>query len=127
MSKILVIDDSITQGAIIVQLLLEYDHQVEIETCGEKGLARALQQDFDLIISDLNLPDLNGLEICREYKASGHTTPILLISSQDQLNQLTPENSAGVDYYCTKDRLALECRVQTILLRQRHHRLSNRG
>lgn len=127
MAKILVVDDSLTQATVIAQLLLSHNHTVVVETSGQQGLSRALQQDFDLIISDLNLPDLTGLEICRRYKAGGRTAPTLLVSSEDQLHQINPAAQDGVDYFCTKDRSSLEPRVEMILLRQRHNRIRNYG
>jgi DNA-binding response OmpR family regulator len=127
MAKVLVIDDSATQAALMAQLMFRHNHLVEIETSGQRGLAHALRQEFDLIISDLNLPDLTGLEVCRQYKASGGTALTLLVSSEDQLNRLPTVAGSDIDGYCTKDSALLEARVEIMLLRQRHKRLSKCG
>lgn len=124
MAKVLIIDDSHTQAALIAQIVVSHNHIVEIEATGKKGLAHALQQDYDLVICDLNLPDLNGLDICRQYKNKGKTGRTLLVSSEDQLCHLNPANTTGVDYFCTKDIEPLSRRIELIFLQLRHKQLS---
>ncbi|MEI6045551.1 MAG: response regulator [Chloroflexota bacterium] len=123
MAKVLIVDDSPTQAAMLAQMLLQHQHVVEIEGTGKRGLNRALQSTFDLLILDLNLPDMTGLEICQQYKATGRTTPVMLVTSEDQLYTLSEEQQAIADYYCTKDQRFLEPRVEIILLRQRRRHI----
>jgi DNA-binding response OmpR family regulator len=125
MSRVLVVDDSATHAAMLVNTVLRHYQGVEIETTGVDGLSRAIQGNFDLIILDFNLPDIDGMEICRQYKAAGRTTPIMLVSSEDQLNRINQDHQSEVapDYYCTKDLKAIEARVETFFLRQRRQRM----
>jgi len=71
------------------------------------------------LILDLNLPDISGLDICRYYKELGHPAPVLLVTSEDQLNKIINPQMSGPDYYCVKDKTAILNRVEIILLRQR--------
>jgi DNA-binding response OmpR family regulator len=124
MARVLIVDDSPTQAGMLAQMLLQHQHVVEIEPDGKKGLNHALQSNFDLLILDLNLPDISGLEVCHQYKATGRTTPVILVTSEDQLYTLDVEQQAVADYYCTKDCKFLEPRIEMILLRLRRHRLN---
>jgi OmpR-family two-component system manganese-sensing response regulator len=119
MPRILIVDDSPTQTIMLKASLIQHNHLVEFESCGAAGLKRAQDSNFDLLIFDLNLPDMSGLDICRQYKSLGYTTPILLVTSEDQMSKVAAHQGPGPDFCCIKDQIAILNRVEIILFRQR--------
>lgn len=119
MPKILIVDDSPTQTLLLVNSLMQQNHIVEFESDGTTGLKRAMESSFDLLILDLNLPDISGLDICHQYKSLGHTAPVLIATSEDQLSKVAAYRGATPDYCCVKDQMAILNRVEIILFRQR--------
>jgi DNA-binding response OmpR family regulator len=115
--KILIVDDSPTQVALLSHSLQQYAVEVAID--GVTGLECALRGNFALLILDLNLPDLSGLELGRRYSQTNPTTPILITSSEDQLAKLDYSQNSGQISYCIKDIPAILNRVELIFLRQR--------
>ena len=75
--------------------------EVEIETSGEKGLERALKEDFDLFILDVMLPNVDGFEICRRVREVKNT-PILLVSAKKEDIDKIRGLGLGADDYMTK-------------------------
>ena len=77
MSRILIIEDELSIAELERDYLELNDFEVEIETNGAKGLDKALENDYSLILLDLMLPDLDGFEICRQIRekkdSSDHT------------------------------------------------------
>jgi DNA-binding response OmpR family regulator len=115
--KILIVDDSPTQVALLRHSLQQYSVEVAID--GGTGLECALHGNFALLILDLNLPDLSGLEVGRRYSQTNPTIPILITSSEDQLAKLDCTQNSGQISYCVKDIQAILNRVELIFLRQR--------
>lgn len=68
MSRILIIEDELSIAELERDYLELNDFEVEIETNGAKGLDKALENDYSLILLDLMLPDLDGFEICRQIQ-----------------------------------------------------------
>ena len=71
MSRILIIEDELSIAELERDYLELNDFEVEIETNGAKGLDKALENDYSLILLDLMLPDLDGFEICRQIREKG--------------------------------------------------------
>lgn len=119
MNTILVIEDdpSIARG---VELALTAEHfKVFCALTGEKGLAEARRNTTDLIILDLILPDRNGEDICRELRAGGVSTPILMLSSKKEEMDKVVGLEIGADDYVTKpfSTRELVARVKALLRR----------
>ncbi len=68
MSKILIIEDELSIAELERDYLELNDFEVEIETNGLKGLEKALDEDYSLILLDLMLPEVDGFEICRQIR-----------------------------------------------------------
>ena len=107
---------------ILLDLLNELKHEdynVDIEYDGRTGLDKALNKSYDLIILDLMLPNINGLEICRQIRQE-QSTPIIIITAKGE----TYDKVAGLDYgaddYIVKpfDIEELLARIRAILRRQ---------
>ncbi|PTI55831.1 DNA-binding response regulator, partial [Staphylococcus xylosus] len=93
MTKILIVEDE-QNLARFIELELEHEnYEVDIEYDGQPGLSKALTNDYDLILLDLMLPNINGLEICRQIRQQ-QTTPIIIITAKSD----TYDKVAGLDY-----------------------------
>jgi len=77
---------------------------LEVESCsdGQQGLAKAMANDFDLIVLDLMLPGVDGLEICRKLRADQVHTPILMLTARDSETDRVIGLEMGADDYLTK-------------------------
>lgn len=77
-------------------------HAVEEAHNGESGLERALSGEFDAIVLDLNLPRRDGLSVLRQLRASGHATPVLILSARGQADERVAGLNLGADDYLPK-------------------------
>lgn len=119
MTKILIVEDE-QNLARFIELELEHEnYTVDIENDGKLGLEKGLTNSYDLILLDLMLPNINGLEICRQIRQS-QTTPIIIITAKSD----TYDKVAGLDYgaddYIVKpfDIEELLARIRAMLRRQ---------
>ena len=81
MSRILIVEDEVAIADLEKDYLELSGFEVEIENDGKSGLERALNEDFDLFILDLMLPEVDGFEICRQIREKKNT-PILMVSAK---------------------------------------------
>ena len=101
MSKILIVEDEISIAEFEKDYLELSGFEVEIETTGDRGLERAIREEFDLFILDLMLPNVDGFEICRRVREMKNT-PILLVSAKkDDIDKIRGLG-LGADDYMTK-------------------------
>ncbi|WP_230398705.1 response regulator transcription factor [Novisyntrophococcus fermenticellae] len=101
MSKILIIEDEEAIAELEKDYLELSGFEVSIENRGDTGLKRALEEDFDLFILDLMLPEVDGFEICKEIRDKKNT-PILMVSAKkDDIDKIRGLG-LGADDYMTK-------------------------
>ena len=101
MSRILIIEDETSIAELERDYLELSDFEVELEEDGSKGLKRALDEDFDLMILDLMLPGMDGFEICRKFREVKNT-PIMIVSAKkDDIDKIRGLG-LGADDYMTK-------------------------
>ena len=124
MSRILIVED---EDSIL--MALEDDLSLEgYSVTGERNGARALEKarggGFDLIILDLMLPGLDGLEVCKRLRAEGNSTPILMLTAKSQEVDKVLGLELGADDYVTKpfSPRELQARVKALLRRGRPER-----
>jgi DNA-binding response OmpR family regulator len=100
--RVLIIEDDVN----IIELLTIHLHDlgcyVIAETHGQKGLALAKEEQFDLIILDIMLPGLNGMEICRKIRQTDRQTPILMLTARSEEIDKVMGLETGADDYLTK-------------------------
>ena len=101
MSKILIIEDEEAIADLEKDYLELSDFEVEIEHTGNRGLQKALEKDFDLVILDLMLPEMDGFDVCRKIREEKNI-PILMVSAKkDDIDKIRGLG-LGADDYMTK-------------------------
>ena len=100
--RVLLVEDELKLAHVIEKGLTDESFAVEIVRDGEQALARAQQTAYDLIILDLMLPGIGGLAVCREIRARGQRTPILILSARGQVEDRVKGLESGADDYLTK-------------------------
>ena len=119
MTNILIVEDEQNLARFIELELTHENYTVDIENDGKVGLDKALSKPYNLYILDLMLPNINGLEICRQIRQKT-TTPIIIITAKSE----TYDKVAGLDYgaddYIVKpfDIEELLARIRAVLRRQ---------
>ena len=101
MSRILIIEDETSIAELERDYLELSDFEVELEEDGSKGLKRALEEEFDLMILDLMLPGMDGFEICKKFREAKNT-PIIIISAKKEDIDKIRGLGLGADDYMTK-------------------------
>ncbi|MDX1638544.1 MAG: response regulator transcription factor [Balneolaceae bacterium] len=100
--RILVIEDD-EEIIELIEINVEHlDYEIDRATDGNKGLEKALDRSYDLIILDLMLPGLDGLEICKKLRARDVNTPILMLTAKSEEFDKVLGLELGADDYLTK-------------------------
>ena len=100
--QILVVEDEQKVAAFLRQALSEAGYAVSVVHDGAAGLHLAQVSDFDLIVLDRLLPQINGLEFCRTLRGLNSETPILMVTARDSLEDKVLGLDSGADDYLTK-------------------------
>lgn len=115
-ANILIVEDSPSQALQFRQSLESNGFCVHWSANGNDGLRAAQQQTFDLILLDVELPDINGFDICRQLKADPKTasTPVIMLTTRDKAKDvLVGLNNGAVDYI-PKDNFAELVLIETL-------------
>jgi response regulator RpfG family c-di-GMP phosphodiesterase len=101
---ILVIDDSTSVRYAMEKHLTEAGFEVTLAVNGEEGLNKALEGDFDLVITDIDMPKMDGFELCAKLKGEFKTSgiPIIVLSSSDSDDRVEQGFRVGADAYLAK-------------------------
>lgn len=116
---ILLVDDE-TEMAAPLQLMLKREgYTVDVAYDGAQGELMAQQQPYDLLILDWMMPGKSGVEICRDLRAQGNSTPVLLLTAKDTIDDRVAGLDAGADDYLIKpfELRELMARVRALLRR----------
>jgi len=100
--KILVVEDDRTVGQYVKRGLEEQRYHADLVEDGMEGLRLASGGRYDLIVLDLRLPEMNGLEVLRTLRDRGNTTPVLVLTAQDSVDFKVQALRSGADDYVTK-------------------------
>lgn len=106
--RILIIEDNADLAQLLAVHLRDLGYQVEIAGDGHDGLDKALRTNYDLIILDLMLPGLGGIEICRRVREKPVYVPILMLTSRSSEADRVVGLDVGADDYVTKPFSILE-------------------
>src|SRR3972149_9852755 len=119
--RVLLVEDEHRLSDVIKKGLEENGFAVDAAFDGEEGLFLAQSEDYDLIILDIMLPKMDGLEVCRRLRNRNLNIPILLLTAKSQVEDKVAGLDSGADDYLTKPFafLELRSRIQALLRRSR--------
>ena len=100
--KILVVEDEEKIARALQRGLEQERFSVEIALDGAAGLAAAEADEYDVIVLDRMLPEMDGMEVCRTLRGAGNKTPILMLTAKDQVRDRVAGLNAGADDYLVK-------------------------
>ena len=121
--RVLLVEDDPTTSKSIELMLGNANLNVYSTDLGEEGIDLAKLYDYDLILLDLNLPDMNGLDVLRQLRLARIETPILILSGNDASEDKIRGFGFGADDYLTKPfhREELIARIHAIIRRSKGH------
>lgn len=121
--RVLLVEDDPTTSKSIEMMLSHANLNVYSTDLGEEGIDLAKLYDYDLILLDLNLPDMNGHEVLRQLRLARVDTPILILSGSDDTESKIKGFGFGADDYLTKPfhRDELIARIHAIIRRSKGH------
>ena len=121
--RVLLVEDDPTTSKSIELMLQNANLNVYATDLGEEGVDLAKLYDYDLILLDLNLPDMTGHEVLRQLRVAKVETPILILSGQDDTENKIKGFGFGADDYMTKPfhRDELVARIHAIIRRSQGH------
>lgn len=102
MNKVLIIEDDRPLAEAVYKILASYDYEPTIAGDGITGLDKAKQGIYDVILLDLMLPGMDGLDVCRNLKESGVQTPIIMVTAKATVPDRVDGFEAGADDYLPK-------------------------
>ncbi|ACI99149.1 response regulator transcription factor CtrA [Rhodospirillum centenum] len=121
--RVLLVEDDPSMAKSIELMLNSEGYIVDSTELGEDGLEIGKLYDYDIIILDLMLPDIDGYEVLRRLRSARVTTPILILSGLSELDHKIKGLGVGADDYLTKpfDKRELVARLQAIVRRSKGH------
>jgi two-component system, cell cycle response regulator CtrA len=117
--RVLLIEDDISVTQSIKLMLQRHDAQISVADLGEHGIDLARLPNFDIILLDLNLPDMSGYDVLRQLRLAKVSTPVLILSGLDGIQNKVRALGYGADDYLTKPfhKDELIARIQAIIRR----------
>ncbi len=117
--RILIVEDEPGLRLTLSDRLLSEGYEVDTESDGASGLAKASDGAFDALILDVMLPGMSGFEVCRRLRERGHQVPALMLSARDQVVDKVAGLQFGADDYMAKpfEFAELSARIQALLRR----------
>lgn len=125
MSQILVIEDDFRVAALLKRSLEEQSYLVTVAYDGHMGEKIALQKSFDLILTDVMLPGMNGIDLCRSLKKALPDTPIIMLTALGTTDDKVEGFDAGADDYLVKPFEIRELYARIRVLLKRFNTTSN--
>jgi DNA-binding response OmpR family regulator len=125
--SLLLIEDNTTIATQVVDFLKGLGWTVDYAGTGKEGISLANNQSFDVILLDLNLPDIDGLQVCQKIRSTAlKQPPILMLTARDAFSDKREGYGAGADDYVTKPfdlrELALKCEALSRRFELHHER-----
>ena len=119
--RILIIEDERRLSNIVKKGLVEDGFAVDQAFDGEEGLYLAESESYDLIILDIMLPKINGLDVCRSLRGKKIITPILMLTAKTTVEDKVEGLNVGADDYLTKPFAFTELKARLQALLRRSH------
>lgn len=127
MPKILLVEDEVSVASFVIRSLTEEGYEVSNAPDGNIGLMMATEHSFDVILLDIMLPGINGLEVCRRIREKGIDTPVLMLTALGTTENIVTGLDSGADDYLSKPfKLAeLSARIRSLLRRKQQTAAGN--
>ncbi len=100
--KILIVEDEANVAEVIKRGLTEEGYETDVAVDGQRGLSLATSGKYDLILLDINLPVMNGLEVCKQLREKDELTPVLMLTALSMSDDIVNGLEAGADDYLAK-------------------------
>ncbi|MDO8695139.1 MAG: response regulator transcription factor [Sheuella sp.] len=123
--RVLLIEDDATLGRALQEFLTDQGHVTDWLADGERGLSALSNHAYDLVVLDLNLPSMDGLEVLKTLRVHGQTLPVLILTARDGLQDRVAGLDAGADDYLTKPFELIEFAARVRALARRHNGISS--
>lgn len=119
MAKILLVDDNTELADNIRQWFIMEKHQVDYCSDGQSGLDYLRTYEYDLVIMDWAMPKISGIEVVRQFRSLGKTTPVLMLTGRRTIDDKEEGLDSGADDYLTKpfEMRELSARARALLRR----------
>ncbi len=123
MSKILLLEDDVNLNETVTEFLEEQGFEVVSVYDGDEAQEKLYESKYDLLLFDINVPGINGLELLKESREEGNVTPAIYITSMDTVDDLERGFKSGCDDYIRKPFALkeLKIRIETLLKRDFFH------
>ncbi len=124
--RILLIEDEKRLSHYIKKGLTEAGFAVDTAYDGEEGLYLAKEETYDVIILDVMLPKLSGVEVCKQLRAAQKSTPVIMLTARGETEDKIVGLESGADDYLTKPFIFAELKARiNALIRRNYHQTSN--
>lgn len=120
MAKILLVEDEVNIASFIERGLQEFGHEVTVAHDGARGWEFVQKESFGLLILDIIMPKMDGLQLCRQYRQLyGYTSPVIMLTALGTTDDIVNGLEAGADDYLVKpfSFQELQARIQALLRR----------
>jgi DNA-binding response OmpR family regulator len=117
--RILLVEDDIRLAETLAEALTDQRYVVDVVTDGEAGWDQAKVLEYDLLLLDVMLPELDGISLCQRLRSHGYSMPVLMLTARDTVSDKIAGLDAGADDYVVKpiDLQELFARVRALLRR----------
>ncbi|HEY9734428.1 MAG TPA: response regulator transcription factor [Drouetiella sp.] len=102
MARVLLVEDDESLSETVKQWLLFEKHAVETAATGYDAIEQLRFGEFDIVLMDWQLPEMTGIEICKQYRAGGGKTPIMMLSGNDSAAERQMGLDSGANDYMRK-------------------------
>lgn len=118
-AKILLVEDDSEVSDVVKDWLTDEHHVVDVVGLGKEAIERLRFDKYDVLVLDWNLPDLDGVQVCKSFRASGGSTPVLMLTGKTEISEKEEGLDAGADDYLTKPfhPKELSARIRALLRR----------
>ena len=122
--RVLVVEDEARVARFVARGLREQSYAVDVVEDGEAALYQSSVATYDVIVLDLMIPKVDGLSVCRQLRASGNSTPVLMLTARDTVDDRITGLDSGADDYLTKpfELRELVLRLRALDRRRAHSR-----